>query len=84
MKNEDLVEEYPREYETTQFEKVLVSAQRAKDIHRGHKQPLVESERKAPYVALEEYNEDIIHLVYHEEEPPEAIAAGSEESEEEE
>lgn len=84
MKNEDLVEEYPREYETTQFEKVLVSARRAKDIHRGHKQALVESERKPAYVALEEYNKNIIHLMYPEEEPPEAIAAGSEESEEEE
>lgn len=85
MKNEDLVEEYPREFEITQFEKVLVTARRAKDLHRGQKAPLLESERKAPYVALEEFNEGMLATTYVEEEAPLAVAAeDNEDSEEDE
>ena len=42
MDNPELVEEYPREYELTQFEKIQVAAKRAKDLHNANKTPLVE------------------------------------------
>ena len=40
MDNPELVEEYPREYELTQFEKIQVAATRAKDLHNANKTPL--------------------------------------------
>ncbi|HUJ73992.1 MAG TPA: DNA-directed RNA polymerase subunit omega [bacterium] len=78
-----LVEEYPKKSELTQFEKVLVAARRAKDLHRGQQAQLVESEHKEPYVALEELREGKIHRVYREEEPAELAAPAAEETEEE-
>jgi DNA-directed RNA polymerase omega subunit len=69
----DLVEEYPREYEMTQFEKVLVAAKRAKDLHLGKAAQLVPSEHKHPYMALEELKETAITIAYREEEPKAAL-----------
>ncbi len=82
--NPDLVEEYPREYESTQFEKILVAARRAKDIHNLQKSPLLDSDRKPPYVALEEMKSNMINSVYREDEPAELVAKRSEEPEEDE
>jgi DNA-directed RNA polymerase subunit K/omega len=39
----NLVEEYPKDAELTQFEKVLVAARRAKDLHKGSKMPLLDT-----------------------------------------
>ena len=81
MDNPILVEEFPREYEDTQFEKVKVAAKRAKDLHNVQKTPLLESSHKAAYVALEEFNAGMIGIVYKEEEPPPMIAEDAEEEE---
>ncbi len=83
MDNPELVEEYPREYELTQFEKIQVAAKRAKDLHNANKTPLVEVPRTAAYTALEELKEGMIRTVYREEEPIPMLAGVSEESEEE-
>ena len=77
-----LVEEYPREYELTQFEKVLMAACRAKDLHNIGKAPLLETEYKSPYTALAEILAKKIHLAYREEEPPEIEKEEREDSEE--
>lgn len=84
MDNPVLVEEFPREYENTQFEKIKVAAKRAKDLHNSQKTPLVDSERTAAYVALEEYNEGKIRIIYKQEEPPPVIARDRENGEDEE
>lgn len=81
MNNPELVEEFPREYERTQFEKIKVAAKRAKDLHNSQKTPLVDSGRTAPYVALEELNSGMIKMVYREEEPIPVIAEETEEEE---
>lgn len=83
MDNPELVEEYPRDYELTQFEKIQVAAKRAKDLHNANKTPLVETGRTAPYTALEELKEGVIRTVYREEEPVPMLSRESEESEEE-
>jgi len=62
----DLVEEYPREFAMTQFEKVLVASKRAKALHAG-KDQLVVSDHNPTYVALDELNQGAIRLVYKEE-----------------
>jgi DNA-directed RNA polymerase omega subunit len=77
-----LVEEYPKDPTLTQFEKVLVAAKRAKDLHKGTRSQLVESEHKDTYVALEELKTDSIHSSYKEEEPSELPAPVAEEEEE--
>ena len=77
-----LVEEFPREYELTQFEKVLVAAQRAKDLHNSGKAPLLETHYKSPYTALAEIRAKKINPVYREEEPPETGKEEGEDSEE--
>jgi len=69
MSDLDLVEEYPKEYTTTLFEKVLMASKRAKDLHRGQTQ-LVPSYHRDTYVALEEIRENAIKLEYREEAPP--------------
>lgn len=81
MENTNLVEEYPREYDKTQFEKILVAAKRAKDIHNSRKTPLIDSDRKPPYVALEEMKANLINTIYRKEEPVELVAEESEEEE---
>ena len=78
-----LVEEYPKDASMTQFEKVLVAAKRAKDLHKGTRSPLVESEHKDTYVALEELKTSSIRSSYKEEEPSELPAPAVEEEEEE-
>jgi DNA-directed RNA polymerase subunit K/omega len=83
MDNPELVEEYPREFETTQFEKVLVAAKRAKDLHNQARAPLIESERKIPYVALQEVREAKINPAYRKE-PVELIGEEGDDNEEEE
>ncbi len=82
MKNHNLIEEYPREYESTQFEKVLLAAKRAKDLHNADKAPMVLSDRKAGYVALEEILEKKIFLLYKEEEAVTEMISDDNESEE--
>ena len=69
MSDLDLVEDYPREYEMTQFEKVLLAAKRAKDLHVGRAAQLVPSTHKHPYMALEEIKEGAVGLEYRTEEP---------------
>jgi len=83
MSNLILIEEYPKDATVTQFEKVLVAAKRAKDLHRGTKVPLVETEHKDTYIALEEIKAQKIHSSYREEEPAELPALAAEEEEEE-
>jgi len=80
-----LVEEYPKRYESTQFEKVIMASRRAKDLHTGKSVGLVPSEHKVPYLALEEIKNHAVELVYREDEPEaELLADEAEESEEEE
>ena len=81
MDNPLLAEEFPREYEITQFEKVKIAAKRAKDLHNVKKTPLLDSSHKAAYVALEEYNAGMIKIVYKEDEPTPVIAEDAEEEE---
>jgi len=83
MKNHELIEEYPRDYEQTQFEKILVTAKRAKDIHNNNKTPLVDSIRKSSYIALEEFNARKINSVYREEEIPIQIDEDNDDQEDE-
>ena len=83
MSNLVLIEEYPKDAAITQFEKVLVAAKRAKDLHRGTKVPLLETEHKYTYIALEEIRAEKIHLSYREDEPSELPAPAAEEEEEE-
>jgi DNA-directed RNA polymerase subunit K/omega len=78
-----LVEEYPKDTQLTQFEKVLVAAKRCKDLHKGTRAPLIDSERKDTYIALEELKTGSIHASYQEEEPSELPAPATEEEEEE-
>lgn len=82
MTNLNLVEEYPKDAGLTQFEKVLVAAKRAKDLHKGSKAPLLETEHKDTYVALEELKAQKIHSSYREDEPAELPAPAAEEEEE--
>ena len=84
MDNPVLVEEFPREYENTQFEKIKVAAKRAKDLHNAQKTPLIDSCRAPAYIALEEFNEGRIRIVYKQEEPPPMIAENGEDGEDEE
>jgi DNA-directed RNA polymerase omega subunit len=77
-----LVENYPKIVEMTQFEKVLIAAKRAKDLHNGGKVPLIETERKPAYAALEELREGAILRIYREEEPEQIPAPAQEEDEE--
>lgn len=78
-----LVEEYPKDTQLTQFEKVLVAAKRAKDLHKGTRAPVVESDHKDTYIALEELKAGATHATYKEEEPGELPAPVTEEEEEE-
>jgi DNA-directed RNA polymerase subunit K/omega len=78
-----LIEEYPKDVQLTQFEKVLVAAKRCKDLHKGTRMALVDSEHKDTYVALEELKTQAIHSSYQEEEPSELPAPVAEEEEEE-
>ena len=81
----DLVEEFPRDNVQTQFERILVAAKRAKDLHDHDKIPLAYNHHTAPYLALQELREGKIISVYREEEPKEVLAEGEgEENEEEE
>ena len=82
MSNVTLIEEYPKDAELTQFEKVLVAAKRAKDLHKGTKVPLIETEHKDTYSALEELKVKKIHASYREDEPAELPAPVTEEEEE--
>ena len=84
MDNPELVEEYPREYETTQFEKILVAARRAKDLHNDDRAPMVFSDRKAAYVALQEIKEKKISLIQDKNDQLELTGGERGESEEEE
>jgi len=78
-----LVEDYRKDNTLTQFEKVLISARRAKDLHNGGKVVLVETERKPSYAALEELKEGVILPVYREPEAAQLPPAVAEEDEEE-
>ena len=78
-----LVENYPKVTEITQFEKVLISARRAKDLHNGGKIPLVDTEHKPPYAALEELRDGAILRIYREPEPEALPVAAPEEDDDE-
>ncbi|MBI3992420.1 MAG: DNA-directed RNA polymerase subunit omega [Candidatus Lambdaproteobacteria bacterium] len=84
MSDLDLVEDYPREFEMTQFEKVLLAARRAKDLHVGRAAQLVPSTHKHPYMALEEIKEQAIALEYREEALPEALPDEADDADEDE
>jgi len=79
-----LVEEFPKEPKITQFEKIIVAAKRAKDLHDHDKVELAHDHFTAPYAALQEMNEGMIHPVYREEEPAVLLEDDSEDAEEEE
>ena len=80
----ELVEEYPREPVLTQFEKILVAAKRAKDLHDHDKVELVHSHLTAPYTALQELRLGMILAAYApEEEPPALLEDDSEDADEE-
>ena len=78
----NLVEEYSREPVMTQFEKVLMTSKRAKDLHNEDKAPYVEEDHKAPFLALAELRAGAIRLVYKEAEPI-VIAEDADDGEEE-
>lgn len=78
INNPVLIEEYPREYTVTQFEKIIITAKRAKDIHNLGKTPLVDTEHKAGYLALEELQKGKILPVYRAEDPVQALPAAQE------
>jgi DNA-directed RNA polymerase subunit K/omega len=81
----DLVEEFPKEPGLTQFEKILVAARRAKDLHDHDKVELIHDHFTAPYIALQELREGFIRPVYREEEEPTVLLEDeSEDAEEEE
>ena len=83
MENRELVEEYPREYEMTQFEKILVAAKRAKDLHTGRRAALVDF-RKESYQAIQEINEGRLELIYKEDEPVAALDLDADDGDDEE
>ena len=83
MENRELVEEYPREYEMTQFEKVLLATKRAKDLHTGRRATLVDF-RKESYQAIQEINEGLLELVYKEEEPAKVLDLDGDDGEDDE
>jgi len=64
----DLIEEYPRDPKLTQFEKILLAAKRAKDLHDHDKISLADDHFTSPYLALQEIKEGKINLTYSEEE----------------
>lgn len=73
----DLVEEYPRDYKTTLFEKILMATKRAKDLRNG-KVPLLPPEHKEPYQALLEIREGLLELAYSDENDDESLEIESE------
>jgi DNA-directed RNA polymerase omega subunit len=77
----NLVEEYPKGAEVTQFEKILVAAKRAKDLHAGGKTPLVDTLHKEPYAALEEIKAGKVRRIYRPDEVAPAVALTPEEGE---
>jgi DNA-directed RNA polymerase subunit K/omega len=79
----ELVEEFPKEPKLTQFEKILVAARRAKDLHDHDKVELAHNHFTAPYTSLQELKEGIILPLYHEEEAPAALLEDDSEDEEE-
>ena len=79
----DLIEEFPREPKITQFEKILIAARRAKDLHDHDKIELVHSHLTAPYTALQELRLGMIHAAYAPEEPPVLVEDDSEDADEE-
>lgn len=81
----DLVEEFPREPEITQFEKIIIAARRAKDLHDHDKVELVHTQLTAPYTALGELREGMIRPTYAaEEETPVMLEDDAEDADEEE
>jgi DNA-directed RNA polymerase subunit K/omega len=79
----ELVEEFPKEPKLTQFEKILVAARRAKDLHDHDKVELAHNHFTAPYTSLQELKEGIILPVYREEEVPAPLLEDDSEDEEE-
>ena len=68
----DLVEEYPKEYKMTLFEKIIIASKRAKDLHEG-KTPLIPTDHTSAYQAIEEIKEGAIELIYRDGEDEAAI-----------
>ncbi len=80
----DLVEEFPKNPEITQFEKIIIAARRAKDLHDHGRVSLVENHHTAPYLALQELRDEIIMPTYREEEPLPAIDDDGDDSDDDE
>jgi DNA-directed RNA polymerase subunit K/omega len=80
----ELVEEFPKEPKLTQFEKILVAARRAKDLHDHDKIELAHDHFTAPYTALQELKEGKIRPAYREEEEPAPLLEDDSEDAEEE
>ena len=76
----DLVEEYPKDYETTLFEKIIMASRRAKDLARG-KAPLIDSIHRETYLAIEEIREGYLGLVYRDDDEIKALEVETEEAE---
>ncbi len=82
----ELVEEFPKNPPYTQFEKILLAARRAKDLHDGDKAPLAYNHPTSPYTALQEVNEAKVLPTYREEEeePAALLEEEGEDADEEE
>lgn len=80
----DLVEDHDKnDTGLTQFEKIIVAAKRAKDLHNKGRLALLDSEHKNSYIALEELRDELINTIYKDDEPA-ALTAGDDEDEDEE
>ena len=80
----ELVEEFPREPKLTQFEKIIIAARRAKDLHDHDKVEMVHSQLTAPYTALQELRQGMIRVVYTAVEEQPVVVEEAEDADEEE
>lgn len=78
MSEFDLVEEHPKEVGFSQFERIVLAAKRAKDIHNLNRTSLVDTHHKAAYTALLELQQGMITPVYREEVPEEELETAQE------
>ncbi len=80
----DLIEEFPKNPPYTQFEKILIAARRAKDLHDEDRAPLAHDHLTAPYIALQELRDELILPSYQEDPPADLVEDESEDGDEEE
>ncbi|MDH4121461.1 MAG: DNA-directed RNA polymerase subunit omega [Deltaproteobacteria bacterium] len=78
----DLVEEFPKDFKSTMFEKVLMATRRAKDLHKGA-DPLFHAFHSDTYLALEEISRGMIKLEYQVDTTQAALGQGANQDEDE-